>query len=124
MKEKQTSIVFSIANCKCPRCRKGELFKKKGMFRYKDLLLMNESCDNCKLMYELEPGFWIGSLYASYPFVVIIGIPFILLALFSDGNMVFVYTGMMLLLLMLFRPLMIRLGRSLWIHLNVGYNKY
>lgn len=124
MKEKQTSIVFSIANCKCPRCRKGELFKKKGIFRYKDLLLMNESCDNCKLMYELEPGFWIGSLYASYPFVVIIGIPFILLALFSDGNMVFVYTGMMLLLLMLFRPLMIRLGRSLWIHLNVGYNKY
>ena len=94
------------------------------MFRYKDLLLMNESCDNCKLKYELEPGFWIGSLYASYPFVVIIGIPFIFLALFSDGNMVFVYTGMMLLLLMLFRPLMIRLGRSLWIHLNVGYNKY
>ena len=124
MKEKQTSIVSSIANCKCPRCRKGELFQKKGMFRYKDLLLMNESCDKCKLKYELEPGFWIGSLYASYPFVVIIGIPFILLALFSEGNMVFVYTGMMLLLLILFRPLMIRLGRSLWIHLNVGYNKY
>ena len=124
MKDKQISIISSIANCKCPRCRKGELFKKKGLFKYKDLLLMNESCDNCKLKYELEPGFWIGSLYASYPFVVIIGIPFILLALFSEGNMVFVYTGMMLLLLILFRPLMIRLGRSLWIHLNVGYNKY
>jgi uncharacterized protein (DUF983 family) len=124
MREKHTSIVSSIANCKCPRCRKGELFEKKGFFTYKDLLLMNDSCGNCKLKFELEPGFWIGSLYASYPFVVIIGVPFILLALFSEGYMVFVYTGIMLVLLILLRPLMIRLGRSLWIHLNVGYNKY
>jgi len=124
MTEKKTSIIFSIVNCKCPRCRNGELFKKKVLFSYKDLLLMNETCDNCKLKYELEPGFWIGSLYASYPFVVMIGVPFILLALFSEGYMVFVYTGLMLLLLIVFRPLMIRLGRSLWIHLNVGFGKY
>lgn len=121
MKEK--SLLYSVFNSKCPRCRKGNLFQEKGLFKYKNLLLMNEKCGHCDLHYEIEPGFWIGSLYASYPFIVIIGVPFIFLALISEGNMAIVYCGIMLFFLILFRPLFIRLGRSLWIHLNVGFKK-
>lgn len=118
---KSKSLYRSILSLKCPRCRQGELFNKPGLFRFKNVLDMHESCPNCGQVYQIEPGFWIGALWASYPIIILIEIPFLLLAIYWQNDHVWVIFVGMLLAFILFFPLMLRLGRSIWIHLFVRF---
>lgn len=118
---KHRNLWASVFYCRCPRCRQGRLFKKNGLIVYRDMLGSNDDCEYCGLHYEIEPGFWLGSLWASYPIVVIVEMPFLFLALFAEGNMVWVWFGCMLLAFLITWPIMLRLGRSLWIHTNIRY---
>jgi len=43
---------------RCPRCGGGRLFR--GYFR------MYPNCPNCKLKYERDPGYFLGSAYINY----------------------------------------------------------
>lgn len=119
--ESNRNLTSSIIQCRCPRCRQGRLFKKKGLIIYSDMLGANEGCDYCGLHFEIEPGFWLGALWTSYPIVVLIETPFLFLALFADGNVVWFWFMCMVLAFFIAWPLMLRLGRSLWIHTNVRY---
>ncbi|MBL1279479.1 MAG: DUF983 domain-containing protein [Fluviicola sp.] len=116
---KDKTLVQSVLGLNCPNCRKGDLFTKKGVIVYSEMLEMPEECPNCNFHYEMEPGFWLGSLWTSYPIIVLIEVPFLFLALFADGAMIWVYFGAMILSFLVAWPLMLRLGRSIWIHVNV-----
>ena len=121
--QKTPSIYHSIFTLKCPRCRKGNLFIKKGMIVYTQMLDMEERCSHCNLKYELEPGFWLGSLWTSYPIVVLIELPFLITALLVDGTAMWLSFLGLVLAFFIAWPLMLRLGRSLWIHLNIRYDR-
>jgi len=121
--QKIPSIYHSIFTLKCPRCRKGNLFIKKGMIVYTQMLDMEERCSHCNLKYELEPGFWLGSLWTSYPIVVLIELPFLITALLVDGTAMWLSFLGLVLAFFIAWPLMLRLGRSLWIHLNIRYDR-
>lgn len=109
----------SIFGLKCPKCSKGNLFTKKGLIVYSDMLEMPEKCSHCGLKYELEPGFWLGALWTSYPIVILIEFPFLILAILADRANVWIWFTCMIGSLALAYPIMLRLGRSAWIHLNV-----
>lgn len=106
----------SIVKLHCPRCRQGNLFERKGLFVYRDMMLMPEKCPVCELKYEIEPGFWIGALWTSYPIVVLIEFPFLLFALFSERSNIWIPLLSMFIAFFFAYPLMLRLGRSIWIH--------
>lgn len=110
---------FSIFQLKCPRCSKGELFTHKGLFRYSHMLDMHEECSHCHLHYEIEPGFWLGSLWTSYPIIVLTELPFLICALVIDTINPFWFFGGMVVAFFIMYPVMLRLGRSIWIHINV-----
>ena len=114
-------LVQSVLSLKCPKCRQGDLFDKKGLFRFRKILDMPNQCSNCGQVYEIEPGFWLGALWTSYPIVVAIEIPFLFMALFSRTISPWVSFGFMLLAFFAFYPLMLRLGRSIWIHISIRY---
>lgn len=120
---KTTSLIQSVVGLKCPKCRKGNLFTKKGWFRYRQILDMPEKCPVCGQVYEIEPGFWIGALWTSYPIIVAIEIPFLFLALLSTTVSPWVYFGCMLLAFLILYPVMLRVGRSIWIHISVRYDE-
>ncbi len=120
--QRTPSIYHSIFTLKCPRCRRGNLFIKKGMIVYTQMLDMEERCPHCDLKYELEPGFWLGSLWTSYPIVILIELPFLITALIVDGTAMWLSFLGLVLAFFIAWPLMLRLGRSLWIHLNVRYD--
>lgn len=61
----------AMLQCKCPRCRKGNMFKFSA-FNLKKFMEMNSTCDHCKLRYEVEPGFFWGAMYISYAITVLI----------------------------------------------------
>lgn len=120
--QKSTSFYRSLFGLKCPHCRQGDLFVKPGLFRFKQVLEMPERCSRCNQIYLIEPGFWIGALWASYPILVLIEVPFLISAIYWHGDKVWLIFITMLFAFLLFFPLMLRLGRSIWIHLFVRYD--
>lgn len=115
--------LLSILKLKCPQCRKGDLFVKLGLFRFRKVLEMHENCPNCGLKYELEPGFWIGSLWTSYPIVVLIELPFLLSTILIDSVNILVIFSLMIVAMLLFYPFMLRIGRAIWIHIFIPYKQ-
>lgn len=49
--------------CKCPRCRTGQMFGG-GMFSLKQK--MNKNCPHCGFKFEIEPGFFYVAMFVSY----------------------------------------------------------
>lgn len=114
-------FVKSIISLTCPQCRKEKLFVKKGLFVYSKMLSMPENCSNCGQKFEIEPGFWYGALWTSYPLVVMVELPFLLTAYYSTFGNPWIAFLMMLGAFFLCWPFFLRLGRSIWIHIWVKY---
>ncbi len=58
----------SALDGKCPRCRKGDLFAAP-LFSLKSKK-MHQTCPNCGLKFEKEPGYFYVSMFISYAFNV------------------------------------------------------
>ena len=84
---------------------------------------MPDHCPICNQDFKIEPGFYIGALWTSFPIVIVIMtlLSVLLLAYFEmEMNWFFVTLTVVLLLL---QPIIIRLGRSIWIHVFVKYEE-
>lgn len=115
------NILFSIFLCKCPRCRKGDLFLKP--FVITRPLDMHARCPHCRLDYEPEPGFYWGAMFLSYGMYALTLTPFALLLVFGfgwSGNQATAFVLGFTILTFLY---VARLARSVWIHINVNYDK-
>ena len=112
----------SVLALKCPRCREGDLFERKGLIVYKNMMGMPKCCPVCEQKYEIEPGFWIGALWTSYPIVVLIEFPFLMMALFSKTLGPWIPLCMMFVTFILAFPIMLRLGRSIWISIWIKFD--
>lgn len=55
----------AMLQCKCARCQTGNMFKAPAT-DLKHFMQMNETCENCGLRFEIEPGFFWGAMYVSY----------------------------------------------------------
>ena len=106
---------------RCPACRQEVMFRKRGLFVYRNPLDMHGHCSRCGQKYEIEPGFWIGALWTSYPIVVVIEIPFLFTAIASERISIALTFGLMIVAFGVFFPLMVRLGRSVWAHVFIKY---
>jgi len=118
---KSISTFRSVVTLKCPACRKEAMFRKKGLFVYINPLDMYEHCSHCGQKYEIEPGFWIGALWTSYPIVVLIETPFIFTAVASQTVSIWYTFAAMVLAFCIFYPVMLRLGRSIWAHVFIKF---
>lgn len=119
---KEVSPINSIANCKCPRCRKGKVFTHKNPYHRK-FAKIEEKCSECGLVYEMEQGFWYGAMYVSYAFGVAVSIPVVLVLSFTTELEIYKITGIIFLMLVLLMPLLFRYSRSVWLHIFIRYDK-
>lgn len=116
------SRLTSILQMKCPRCRRGNLFSKTNLYVFKDSLKMPDRCPVCGQDFKMEPGFYIGALWTSFPIVIALITVFsifFLAYLELDINVFFVVITILLFAL---QPLIIRLGRVIWINVFVRYD--
>ena len=114
MQEK--SSTKAIAECKCPRCRQGDLFQETiGKF-WKNRS-MYKKCTVCNLTFEPEPGFYYGAMFISYGVSVVVSIVsgVVLFYFFNDPDM-WVYLLTVLVLMLLASPISYRYSRSLMLH--------
>jgi uncharacterized protein (DUF983 family) len=108
------SRLKSILFLKCPRCRKGNLLKAQP-YHLMQFNKVNKNCPNCELHFNIEPGFFFGSMYVSYGIGVGIGVAvfIVLLLLGISGNLVtnFIVMSIILILLM---PYINALSKVIW----------
>lgn len=119
---KRKSLAYALIACKCPRCRKGNLFVHKNPWKYSTMLDMPEHCEVCKQKFNIEPGFYIGALWASYPIVVVIGIILFVLLSFVLNLSFFSVAFIIATTLIILQPPIMRWGRAIWISVSVKYN--
>ena len=104
---------------KCPICREGHVFAKKGnplLFR---MPKMNTECSVCGHKFEKEPGFFYGAMYVSYGVTIIEMAPIFLLSrLFVDD---YVTTIMIIAAsAFLLSTFNFRLSRMIWMYMFDG----
>ncbi len=106
----------AVLSCKCPRCRKGKMFKKP-LYNLIDFNKMYQFCPVCGLKYEVEMGFFWGAMYVSYAFNVgqsfIIGV---LTFIFLNDPPPLTYCLVIVAGILLFLPFNFRYARSLMLH--------
>ncbi|MCE7041720.1 DUF983 domain-containing protein [Dyadobacter sp. CY312] len=117
------SKLYSVARMKCPRCHKGNLFSTRNPYSFKGALDMPDRCTECNQDFKIEPGFYIGALWTSFPIVIFIMTLlsiFFLAYLKMDMNWFFVVITAILFSL---QPIIIRLARAIWINIFVDYEQ-
>jgi len=119
----QRTLFQSIIQCKCPRCRKGNLFVAIGHFNYAKMLAMPQKCSVCAQEFEIEPGFYLAALWISYPIVLVMELAILAgCYLFFNYSLLFSFIVAALFLIVVMPPIM-RYSRSILIHLFVSFDE-
>lgn len=116
---------------RCPRCRRGGMFKDNNPYRkltLKHIFDMHEHCPVCRQKFDLEVGFWYGTGYVSYGLAVLMsGITFLLwwgiIGISINGNSVFYWLITNTVFLILTQPWLMRLSRAVYLYFFVTYNE-
>lgn len=111
----------AILKGKCPRCRQGNVFKYPIIYKPLGFDKMYERCPNCSFQYEIEPGFFIASMYISY--AISVGIMLVtgsVLFFIAGDPPTWIYLVSVSSILVLSAPLMFRYARVLLLHFFSG----
>ncbi|HEY0299582.1 MAG TPA: DUF983 domain-containing protein [Arachidicoccus sp.] len=119
---------FRLFQCKCPRCREGNMFETTNPYKLKTFMKMNETCPVCGQPLDLEVGFYYGSSYVSYALTVAISVAtfvawWVLLGFSIKDNSLFYWLGANIVVLILVQPLIMRIARTLWLAFFVRYDQ-
>jgi uncharacterized protein (DUF983 family) len=120
---KKGTKLYSILKLKCPRCQIGNLFSNPGLIVFSRILEMPDKCPHCEQNFKLEPGFYTAALWISYPIVLIILIPLLILGFLLDSMNSFfklLYPLIILFSFMLQIPLM-RIARAILLNMTIDY---
>jgi hypothetical protein len=132
-KKPKPGLLWSLLTMRCPRCRKGYMFKNKNP--YKKLTLshifnMHENCPVCNQRFDMnEPGFWYGTGYVSYGLAVAISAAtfvawWVLIGVSFDDNRVFYWLAINTVLLLVLQPWMMRFSRVIYLYFFVKYDEH
>lgn len=125
--DEKPNLVRSLLNNKCPRCRRGDMYRNKGAFRFKGLMAMYEQCPVCGQPLDMEPGFYYGTNMISYVLAVLVSVVTFLLwwaiigFSLSDSRF-FWWLGVNAALLVVLQPPLMRLSRTVWLSFFVRYS--
>ena len=115
------SKFYSIVNLKCPRCHEGDLFLVKNSYMLRTMLAMPSRCPVCQQDFVIEPGFYSGALWTSYPLVIGILVITWLILHTTFGLPASSVSVVGTVIALILQPIIMRLGRSIWINLFVSY---
>src|SRR4051812_16784069 len=111
------NYLWSILSMRCPRRRRGPMFKDPNPYRkltLKHIFDMHEKCPVCAQRFDLEPGFWYGTGYVSYALAVAICVAtflpwYVLIGISTDDNRIFYWLIFNAVVLVVLQPWMMRL---------------
>ncbi|MGZ5190399.1 MAG: DUF983 domain-containing protein [Flavisolibacter sp.] len=122
------NIVLSILQNKCPRCRRGKMYKSSNVYNLRNLMKMHERCPVCGQSLDMEPGFYYGTNMISYALAILFSVFtfftwWIIIGFSLRDQRFFYWIAVNAVLLVLLQPPLMRLSRSVWIYFFVPYSK-
>jgi len=100
---------------KCPHCHKGRVFKNPTFSL--GFMKMHEHCPVCGQQYEIEPGFFWGSMYVSYFITVfIVGIAVLLDFMLVTDPPILQTMSVIIVSLIILTPLTYRYSRMVMLY--------
>lgn len=127
-KQKKPAYLPSLLQCKCSRCREGNMFQHKlHLFSSSKNMAMPEKCQVCNQPMEIEVGFYYGTGYVSYALTVAISVAtfvayWVLFGISINDNSLFIWLGANIAVLVLLLPYLMRLSRAIWLSFFVKYD--
>ena len=130
-KKPKPNYYWSILTMRCPRCRKGPMFKDNNPYRklsLKHVFDMPDHCPECGQKYDMEPGFWYGTGYVSYALAVAVSVTsfvawLVFFGVSSHDNRIFYWLITNSVLLVVLQPWLMRLSRVIYIRFFVSYDE-
>ena len=115
---------------RCPRCRRGPMFRDGNAYRklsMKHIFDMPDTCPVCNQKYDMEPGFWYGTGYVSYALAVAVSVAsfiawWVFIGISVSDNRVIWWLGFNSALLVILQPWLMRLSRVIYIRFFVSYD--
>jgi len=131
-KRPKPNYYWSILTMKCPRCRRGPMFKDNNAYRkfsLSHIFDMHDNCPVCNQKYDMEPGFWYGTGYVSYALAVAVSVStfvawLVLIGVSTEDNRIFWWLGLNALALVVLQPWLMRLSRVVYIRFFVRYDEH
>ena len=125
--EKKPGII-NLLKCKCPRCRKGDMFENRNPYVLKETMRMNKECPVCGQPFNIEVGFYYGSSYISYAAALVLSaatliIWWVLIGFSLSDNRFFYWLAFNAVFLIAAQPYLMRVARTGWIAFFVRYDK-
>ena len=125
------SYLWSILTMKCPRCRRGPMFKNSnvyGSLKLSKIFDMHDECPHCLQKFELETGFWYGTGYVSYALTVALSVAtfiawWVLIGISINDNRIFYWLGFNVFLIFALQPWLMRISRVIYLYFFVKYDK-
>jgi uncharacterized protein (DUF983 family) len=121
------SLLLAVMQNKCPRCRRGPMFRHRNPYDLRRFMRMNERCPVCTQPLDMEPGFYYGTNMISYALAVLFSAFtfaawWFLIGFSLSDSRFFWWMGLNALLLVLLQPPLMRLSRTVWIYFFVRYS--
>jgi hypothetical protein len=125
--EKQPGII-NLLKCKCPRCRRGDMFENKNPYVLKETMKMNKECPVCGQPLNIEVGFYYGSSYIGYAVSLALSATtflawWALIGFSLSDNRFFYWLTFNSVFLIGLQPYLMRLARTGWLAFFVWYDK-
>ena len=125
------NFLWSMFTMRCPRCRRGDMFKVSNPYKslkLSSILGMPDECPVCHQKFDLEPGFWYGTGYVSYALVVLFSIiTFVIwvltIGVSTEDNRVFAWLLCNAILCVILQPWFMRFSRVVYLNFFVRYSK-
>ncbi|MEO6546794.1 MAG: DUF983 domain-containing protein [Ferruginibacter sp.] len=123
----QKKSILNLLQCKCPRCRSGDMFVYKNPYKLSKFMRMNDECPVCKQPFDMEVGFYYGTSFVSYAFAIAITVAtfivwWVIVGISVDDNRVFYWIAVNAIILILLQPYMMRLARTIWLAFFLRYD--
>jgi uncharacterized protein (DUF983 family) len=125
--DKKPNLVVSVLQCKCTRCRRGNMYQTSNAYDLQHFMKMNERCPVCGQLLDLEPGFYYGTNMISYvlAFFMSVATFFLWWAFIGfslEDSRFFWWIGINAFLLIALQPPLMRISRTTWLAFFVKYS--
>ena len=119
---------LNLLKCKCPRCRKGDMFQDSNPWHLRNTMKMNKECPVCNQLLDIEVGFYFGSSYISYALTVALSVAtfvawWVLIGFSLYDNRIIYWLSVNATLLVIAQPYLMRVSRTGWLAFFVKYDK-
>lgn len=117
------SKLYSIFTGKCPVCHNESMYETSNPYKLSETLLMHERCSHCNTKYKIEPSFFYGAMYVSYPVgIAFATVAFVITYFFFGATLLSTFLSIVGTMIA-FMPIIMRISRNIWINFFMKYDR-